>query len=124
MPFNPISGIQGFVQVGAFLFSFGKWSLAMETKSLPVNNFNGLGFQQVVAGVTKAELTLDALTYDQGNMPFATGSFYTFNLGYSSTASIAVQILVEKIEPTIDYDGLEAIKITGQSNGIFTAAIA
>lgn len=123
MAFNPISGINGTVKIGATSYAFGKWTLAMKTNVLPVNNFTGGGYQQVVAGVTSAELTLEALTYDQGNMPFTTGTKYSFILGYNNTTSTTVSIMVETIEPTVDYDGLEAIKITGKSDGSFTSAI-
>ncbi len=124
MAFNPISGIQGSVKIGVTSYAFGKWSLAIKGRALPVNNFTGGGYQQVVGGVIKADLSLEALTYDQGNMPFAVNTLYTFILGYNATTTVTVQIMIEEITPTVDYDGLEGIKITGTSNGSYTAAIA
>ena len=121
--FNPLSGIVGSVMIGTTAYAFGKWSLSMRTNLIPVNNFTGGGFQQLVPGVKRAELTLDSLTYDQGNMPFTVGQKYTFILGYTATVNNTIAIYVETIEPTVDYDGAQPIKITGQSDGAFTAAI-
>lgn len=123
MAFNPVAGISGSVKIGATSYAFGKWSLAMKANVMPVNNFTGGGYQQVVGGVVSADLTLSSLTYDQGNMPFAVGTLYTFILGYNLTTSVTVQIMIESIEPEVDYDGLEAIKISGKSNGAFSASI-
>ena len=123
MAFNPKSGIEGSVKVGATSYAFGKWTLNMQAKALLTNNFTGGGNQTVVGGVKKADLTIEALTYDQGNMPFSAGTKYAFILGYDSVTSNTVTIFVETIEPTVDYDGLEAIKITGTSDGSFTPSI-
>src|SRR5262245_53697528 len=124
MPFTPLSGIQGSVKIGAAAFAFGKWALSMNSNLIPVNNFTGGGYQQLVPGVLKATLTLDALTYDQGNMPFTCGVKYTFVLGYTATVTASIGMYVESIEPTVDYDGAQPIKITGQSDGAFAASIA
>jgi|SRR5215831_2337420 len=123
MPFNPLSGITGSVKVGAAAFAFGKWALSISANLIPVNNFTGGGYQQLVPGVLKATLTLDALTYDQGNMPITAGQKYTFVLGYTATITTSIGIYVESVEPTVDYDGAQPIKITGQSDGSFTAGI-
>ena len=123
MAFNPQSGISGSVTIGGTSYSFGKWTLAMKTNLIPVNRMGGGGFQEVVAGVSSAELTLDALTYDAGNMPFATGSSYTFVLAYNLLLSTTVVIVIESIEATVDYDGAQPIKITGKTNGTFTSSI-
>jgi hypothetical protein len=124
MAFNPLSGVTGSVKIGALSYAFGKWTLAMKSNALIVNNFTGGGYQQVTGGVLSADLTLDALTYDQGNMPFSCGTTYTFILGYNATTTVTVAIFIESIEPTVDYDGAQPIKISGKSNGPFTAAIA
>jgi len=123
MPFNPLSGITGSVKIGSVAFAFGKWALSIQTNLIPCNNFTGGGFQQLVAGVSKAELTLDALTYDEGNMPFTSGQKYVFILGYTATVNITLTMYIATIEPTVDYDGAQPMKITGQSDGTFTAAI-
>lgn len=125
MAFNPLSGVVGSVKVGATSYAFGKWSIKLKTKSIPVNNFNSNGRQQVVGGVTHAELTLEALTYDQGNMPFSTNATYSFILGYSATQSITVAFFIEEIDVDVDYDGAQPVKIQCTSNDItFSAAIA
>lgn len=124
MAFNPLSGITGSVKIGATSYAFGKWNLSMKSNLIPVNNFTGGGYQQIVAGVQSADLTLEALTYDQGNMPFSIGVKYTFILGYTSTATITVSIYIESIEPTVDYDGAQPIKISGKSDGAFIGSIS
>lgn len=123
MTYNPQSGITGSVNVGGTSYAFGKWTLSMKTNVMPVNNFTGGGYQQVVAGVKSADLTLESLTYDQGNMPFVCGNQYTFILNYNALISTTVTIMIESIEPTVDYDGLQPIKISGKSNGPFAAEI-
>lgn len=123
MASNPQSGITGSVSIGGTSYAFGKWTLSMKANLMPVNNFTGGGYRQVVAGVKSADLTLEALTYDQGNMPFVCGNQYTFILGYNALTSTTVTIMIESIEPTVDYDGLQPIKISGQSNGPFTPSI-
>lgn len=124
MAFNPLAGIQGSVKIGAVSYAFHEWTLNMGTKVLLVNNFTGASFQQTIPGVTKAELTLNALTYDRGNMPFVTGTKYAFILGYDSVTSVTVTIQVETIEAGANYDELEPIRIIGQSDGVFTSAIS
>lgn len=124
MAFNPLSGTQGSVKIGLTSYAFGKWGVKMSAKALPVNNFNSNNRQQVVAGVTKEELTLEALTYDLGNMAFTAGNNYTFILGFDATHSLTRTYFVEDIEVTVDYDGLQSVKLTCQSNDTtFTAAI-
>ena len=122
--FNPLSGIQGSVMIGSVPYAFGKWACSMRCNLVPVNNFTGGGYQQMVPGVKRAELTLDALTYDQGNMPFTIGQKYTFVLGYTATVNLSISMYVETIDPTVDYDGAQPIKITGQSDGPFSGSIA
>ncbi len=118
MPFNPLSGVQGSVQIGGFVYTFGKWDLTTETKGQLVNNFSSNGRQQVVPGVTSAELSLEALTYDLGNMPLVTGSSYVMILGYDATHSFQAIFYVESINMTVDYDGLQSVKVKAKSNDI------
>jgi hypothetical protein len=77
----------------------------------------------LVVGVKSAELTLDSLTYDEGNMPFTIGTRYTFILGYTATINTSLAVYIGSIEPTVDYDGAQPIKITGKSDGTFTGSI-
>jgi hypothetical protein len=122
--FNPLSGISGSVQIGDTPYAFTKWTCSMKTLFVKANNFTGGGYQQGVAGITSATLTLEALTYDEGNMAFTSGSKYVFVLGYTESISLTVTVLVESIDVTVDYEGGQPIKITGQSDGAFTAAIS
>lgn len=121
--FNPLSGITGFVKISTTAYAFTKWSLEMRAVIVKANNFTS-SYQQVVSGLVSASLTLEADTYDQGNMPFTVGTSYIFILGYTVGVSVTVTIVLESITPTVDVEGGQPIKITGQSNGSFTAAIA
>jgi hypothetical protein len=123
MTYNPQTGITGSVMISGTPYAFGKWSLSMKANIIPTNNFTGGGYQTVVAGVKSADLSLEALTYDQGNMPFTIGTKYTFTLGYNALTSTTVTIMIETIEPTVDYDGAQPIKISGKSDGTFTPSI-
>ena len=123
MAYNPLSGISGFVKISTTSYAFTKWTLEMKTNIVKANNFTGGGYQQVVPGITSATLTLEALTYDQGNMAFTSGNPYTFILGYMTGVSITMPVLLESITPSVDYESNQSIKIVGQSNGTFTAAI-
>ncbi|QJW98690.1 hypothetical protein [Frigoriglobus tundricola] len=124
MTFNPLSGVTGSVSIGATAFAFTKWTLEMKCVVVKANNFTGGGYQQVVAGMVSASLTLEADTYDQGNMAFSVGETYDFVLGYTSEVNVTVHVLIESISPTVDYENGQPIKISGQSNGSFDAGIS
>lgn len=121
---NYQSGINGFVQIGTTLYRFGKWNLDMEAKYLPVNNFSNVGGQFGVAGISRGELTLEAKTWDAGNMAFVCGTTYTFVLGASATQLYTLSIFVEKISVGSEYEGLVPVKISGQTQGVISPAIA
>jgi hypothetical protein len=121
--FNPLSGISGSVKIEDVEYAFTKWSLSMKCVVVKANNFTGGGYQQVVGGMISATLTLDADTYDEGNMTFTVGDTYEFVLGYTSEVDITITVLLESIDATVDYEGGQPIKIVGQSDGGFTAAI-
>jgi hypothetical protein len=122
--FNPLSGITGSVMVDEDVFAFTKWNVEMKCVIVKANNFTGGGYQQVVAGMLSATLTLEADTYDEGNMAFTAGGTYAFTLGWTDAISLVMTVLIESISTTVDYEGGQPIKIVGQSNGSFTAAIA
>jgi hypothetical protein len=122
--FNPLSGITGSVKISTTEYAFTKWTLEMRCVVVKANNFTGGGYQQVVAGMASATLTLEADTYDQGNMAFSVGTTYTFTLGYTALVTVDVPVMIESITPTVDYEGGQAIKVVGQSNGSFTASIS
>ena len=121
--FNPLSGIAGSVKIGATPYAFTKWSASMKTVFVKANNFTGEGYQQGVPGMCSATLNLEANTYDQGNMAFVAGNTYTFVLGYTTGVSLTLTVLIESIDVTVDYEGGQPVKITGQSTGSFSAAI-
>lgn len=121
--FNPLSGIAGFVKISTTSFAFTKWTVAMKTVFVKANNFTGGGFQQGVAGITSATVTVESLTYDEGNMPFTSGAAATFILGFTTGVSLTIAVIIESIDVTVDYEGGQPVKITGQSSGTFTAAI-
>lgn len=121
--FNPLAGISGFVKISTTAYAFTKWSVEMRCNIVKANNFTGGGYQQIVAGLVSATLTLEALSYDEGNMAFTAGQSYAFTLGYTVSITLTLTVLIESITPTIDYEGNENIKIVGQSNGSFTAGI-
>lgn len=121
--FNPLSGIAGSVKISTTAYAFTKWTASLKTNLVKANNFTGGGYQQLVAGITSATITLEALTYDEGNMAFTAGNSYTFILGYTGMVNLTLTVLVESIDVTVDYEGGQPIKLSGQSNGSFTAAI-
>lgn len=123
MPFNPLSGVTGSVAVDTDEYAFSKWTVEMKCVVVKANNFMGGGYQQVVPGLVSATITLEALTYDGGNMPFAVGDMPEFTLAYSATLSMTVTVMIESISATVDVEAGQPIKITGQSNGAFTAAL-
>ena len=109
--------------MGSTKYAFGKWNLSLKANQMPTNNFlnidsAGRGYQTTVAGVYSADLTLEALTADAGNMPFAVGSTVIFNLGTDSLNYYPIPIAIESIEPSADFDGLQPVKISGKSNGV------
>lgn len=121
--FNPLSGITGFVKISTTAYAFSKWTIEMKCVVVKANNFTGGGYQQVVPGLASATLTLEQLTYDEGNSAFAVGDTYTFILGYTTGISLTLTVMVESINVTVDIEGGQPVKIVGQSTGSFTAAI-
>lgn len=124
MAFNPLSGISGNVSVDTVDYAFGKWSVEMRCVVVKANNFLGGGYQQIVPGLASATITMEALTYDGGNMPIAVGDYIALVLSYSATLSLAISVMVESIGVNVDIEAGQPVKVVGQSNGAFTAAIA
>lgn len=121
MPANFIGGTSGSVLVGGVAYSFGKWRLQMKGGLPKVNNFTS-AFQQLVAGLTSATLTLDG-PYDGGNMPLAVLTAYAFTLKFSPAITLVVTAMVEDITPSQDIEDAARISVTAQSTGSFTAAV-
>jgi hypothetical protein len=116
-----LSGKVGGVLVGGTAWALGKWKIPIDTKMIPVNPFTAAGFQQLVAGFTKATITLDGY-YDSGNMPMTSGNSYQFTLQWTNALSIVVTARVSNITPSNDAEGSPQITITADSDGVFTAA--
>lgn len=123
MPWNPLSGKTGSVMIGSTAYAFSKWSAQIKCNLIKASNFTAGAYQRVIAGLLSCAITLEALAYDQGNMPFTAGNSYAFILGYTATINLTVTCLVGSIEPTVDIEGAQSLKITGDSDGTFTAAI-
>ena len=89
-----------------------------------VNNFNS-AFQQLVVGITSATLTLSG-PWDIGNMPFTVGNIFTFVLQATvvGPVTLTVNAIVNDITPESDIDGALTVKVTAETTGSFTAAIA
>lgn len=123
---NLLSGKTGYVNNGSGSFSFAKWELEMKTKMVPANNFNGLGYEQYVLGLTSGKATITG-PYDEGNMAFnlstQTGTL-TWNLGLTATVFISFPGYIESIKMSEDVENNPIVTLTVQSNGAFTAAIA
>ncbi len=120
---NLLCGIQGSVKVGTISFSFNKYSIKIQTAAIVVNNFNSGGYQQVCVGVTKADVDISG-PYDGGNMPFSSGTSYTFIFGFSTMLTLSIPTQLTGITLENDYDGSPRVSLTGTSTGAFTAAIA
>ena len=53
---NYISGKTGYVSIGGTHYRFGKWKAAMKTALPKTTNFEGGGYQEVVAAITSATI--------------------------------------------------------------------
>jgi hypothetical protein len=121
---NYLSGISGYVKLGATAYSFNKWECEFETKQNVVNNFTGAGYQQIVSGITKAQLTLEMQGYNEGNCALTCGNSYTFHCGFASgPIELVVTGNIRTITASNDVDGTPSIKVMVDSNGSMTAAI-
>lgn len=147
-----ISGKSGFVSTdvlgagGAPYFSFNKWSASIKAILPEVTNFTTAGYQTLVSGIVSADLTLTApinqgllnpaFTQDGepvGGPPgigagssgtgFAVGSYYTFNLGFTSTLFLVVSALVTGLDVDEDVEGNPILNITAESDGSFAARV-
>lgn len=121
MPFNPIGGPSGSVTVNGVAYAFGKWRASIKTGLPKVNNFTS-AFQQLVAGLTSATLTIDG-PYDGGNMPLTSGTSYAFVLKFSNAISLTVNALVGEIGPSQDIEDAARITLTAESSGSFTPSV-
>lgn len=119
---NYLSGIQASVVIGVTSYSFSKWGLEIETNLPKVTNFTSQAFQALVKGVTKGTITLEG-PYNQGNMPFTSGTSYTWILTWTTGISITVTALISRLAPDDDVEDAARIRIQAESNGVFTAAI-
>lgn len=118
-----LSGTTGYVKIGSTSYSFKKWSLSMDVKMIPVNNFTSAGAQEIVSGFKSATLTVEG-PYNQGSMAFTVGTQYTFLCGFDTGVEISVPAKVSNITPDVDADGGEVIKMTAMSNGSVTLSIS
>jgi len=121
MAFNPIGGPSGSVLIGGVVYAFGKWRCPIRTGLPRVNNFTS-AFQQLVAGLTSAAITLDG-PYDGGNMPLTSGNSYEFTLKFSNAISLVLTARVAEIVPSQDIEDAARISINADSTGSFTASI-
>ena len=88
-----------------------------------VNNFNGGGFQQVVAGLTGGTINLTG-PWDVGNMPLTCGNSYSFTLAVNNTVNILVSAIVNNITIDDDVEDAARVKVSAKTNGSFTAALS
>ena len=117
-----LSGVTGFVKVGAATYAFGKWKLAIKAGNPKVTNFAGGGYQDLVRGVISATLSCSG-AYDVGNMPLAAGTTYVFTLGLSPGVQLSASFLVTSLDVDNDVEDAPRLNITGESTGTFTASI-
>lgn len=122
MPFNPLAGKFASVTIGTTTYAFSGWSASIKNTLGKVTNFTGGGYAQFVPGITEAKITLEG-PYDEGNMPFVVGNLYVLILGYTDLITLTVGAICETIEPTVDVEKEQRVKITFQSEGTFTGAI-
>ncbi len=81
-----------------------------------VNNFNGLGFQNVVGGLNGGALTFEG-PWDVGNMPIVVGNAYTFICGVNTATAVTVNALVGKIDFGTDVEDAARATFHCQTNG-------
>lgn len=112
------SGKDGAVLVGATPYAFGKWSAAINTKAVPVNNFTSQGFNESVPGFTGATITLDG-PWNINAMPLVSGTVYTFNLN-NGLNTMSIPARVTDIKPSNDAEGTPTVSVTAVSQGLFT----
>lgn len=121
MSFN--AGPSGAVLVGGVAYAFGKWRISQKSALPKVNNFTS-GFQQLVAGLLSATITVEG-PYNAGAMPLTAGTAYSLTLRTVVGVDILVPIAyVESIDPSQDIEDASRVSVTFQSSGTFTYAIA
>ncbi len=115
-----VSGNEGYVQLGATRYTFGKWSLAMD---FGVKKFNAFGhnFQRTTAGAVAGQITAEG-PYNAGNMPLAGNTVYTFHLGFAPGLELLLNARVSNLEYATEIGGTDPsqIKLTAESDGEFT----
>jgi hypothetical protein len=117
-----VSGISGSVQIGAISYAFKKWSMDIDTNLPKVNNFLSI-FQQLVAGIRSANLTLEGPYYEGSYPPFIGGNLYIFILNFDNAQGLTGDFLIEKMTPSQDVEDAARLHITARSTGNFSYTI-
>ena len=117
-----LHGKNGFVQIGATVYAFGHWTADLKNNPGKVTNFTGLGYRQLITGITEATISIDG-PYDAGNMAFAIGAAYILNLGFSNVISLTVTTICTGIKPDVDIEKEQRVALTFEQTGPFVAAI-
>jgi hypothetical protein len=115
-----ISGLLGYVNVDGASKSFGKWRLRTKTNKPRVNNFKS-AVQRIVSGLIGAELEVDG-PWDVGTLGMAAGGTYSFQLGVTPSIFLAVTAIVDW-DASNDVEDAPRIRITGDSDGLFTLVV-
>jgi len=123
MAFTPLAGKNAAVLIGTVPYAFDEWQADIKNGLSKTTNFTSAGYATYISGITDAKVTLSG-PYDQGNMAFTVGNSYTLILTYVTMVTLTVTALLEDISVDVKVEDAERVKLTFQTTGSFTAAIA
>lgn len=116
-----LSGTEGSVLIGATPYKFAKWRATMQNGLPRVNNFSS-AYQQLVLGLTKAQISLEG-PYDSAAMPFTVGSSYSFVLKWTASLSLTITARVAELTPDNNVEDAPRLSVTADSDGSFAASV-
>lgn len=119
---NFIPGKSGGMLQGSTAQAWKKWTCKMFAKLGETPNFLAGGYMTRVTGMVDATVTLSG-AYDGGNMPWVVNTSYSVVLQFTSLVTLTLATICESITPSVDVTEPEALEVTLQNNGSFTAAV-
>ncbi len=120
MPDNFISGVDGYVKLGALAYNFKNWKLSVDPGLKKFFAF-GSAFQRTLPGGIAGVITCTG-PLNKGNTPLVPGVVYEFHLGWAFGLELVVNARLgpTDFETEISQGGDPAgVSITADSEGAF-----
>lgn len=115
-----VSGKSGYVTYGATSLCVERWSISNSTPAVDVTNTCTAGYQDNVAGLYSATITVSGPVLSAGTTLPSVGSIVAFELGYvnatpANVAIASISGIVQSVRNSLAVDGRYEYELTAQS---------